>query len=143
MIEKNIKDFWDNKEFYKEKGIDHFKAKAREYYSEEFMNKYSKWSDDLKELNIVIRTYLLKQNLSEQYIEAMTYDWFCTTINNHIEEWITVNKDITRNDITIITEKLIADYIAICLTKFSKNAFTISTLLDSIKKVVIINNVKQ
>ena len=135
-VEKEIVDFWDNKELYKSKGI--LKEKAREYYSEEFMNKYSKWSENLFELNKVIKAHLEGQNFPMQYWSEMSYDWFCSRINDLIEEWITVNNDILFADISLITEKLIGDFLSECIMKYKENAFKISALLESIKRVVMI-----
>jgi hypothetical protein len=132
--EKNIVDFWDNKHYYKTPEL--LKEKAREYYTEEFVNGYSKWSDNVRELNVAIKTHLQSKQFPMQHFEEMPYDWFCKNINKLIEDWITANKDIQISDISIIMEKLIADYIAICLNKYKENAYTISTLLDSIKNVV-------
>lgn len=134
--EKNIVDFWDNKHFYTTPEL--LKEKAREYYTEEFINSYSKWSNNLIGLNSAIREHLQSKQFPMQHFEEMKYDWFCENINKQIADWITVNKDITIADLAIITEKLIADYIAICLTKYSENAYTISSLLDSIKNAVIL-----
>lgn len=140
--EKLIIDFWDNIELYKSNGIDTFKQKAREFYSEEFMNKYTKWSDNLSELNKTMIAHMTAGNFPMQFWEEMSYDWFCTKINALIEEWITVNKDITIADISIITQKLIADYIATRMSEFTKKAYTITSLLESIKKPIMMVNKK-
>ena len=134
--EKKIEDFWENKQYYKEPEL--LKEKAREFYTEEFINSYDKWSSNLKELNNAIRVHLESKNFPMKYWEEIKYDWFCKNVNNLIQEWITVNKDITLSDIPIITEKLIADYIAICLTKFNDNVYTLDSLTSSIKNAVIV-----
>lgn len=138
-VEKNILDFWDNKELYKGKGVDILKNKAREYYSEEFMNQYAKWSETVSTLNSTIKTHLESKQFPIKYWKEMSYDWFCSRINNLIEEWITTNNDIILADFPIIVEKLIADYISIIITEYSKNAYSLNTLLESVKKAVIIN----
>jgi len=134
--EKKIVDFWDNKHYYKTPEL--LKEKAREYYTEEFINNYSKWSQNVIELNVAIRTHLQSKNFPMQHYDEMKYDWFCENINKLIQDWITSNNDIMIADVSIIMEKLIADYIAICLAKYTENAYTINTLLDSIKKAVIL-----
>lgn len=134
--EGKIVDFWDNKHFYKTPEL--LKEKAREFYTEEFINNYAKWSANVTELNSLIRNHLDSKSFPMQYWEEMKYDWFCENINKLIQEWITVNDDIILADIPIITEKLIADYIAICLTKFTEQQYTIASLIESIKRVVVL-----
>lgn len=134
--EKKIVDFWENKQYYNTPEL--LKEKAREFYTEEFINNYSKWSANLSELNDVIKIHLQSNQFPMHYWEEMSYDYFCENINKLINEWITVNNDILLADIPLITEKLISDYIAICLTKYDENLYTTKSLLDSIKNAVII-----
>lgn len=134
--EANIIDFWENKHYYKTPQL--LKEKAREFYTEEFINNYSKWSQNVIGLNEAIRAHLQSKNFPMQHCDEMKYDWFCENMNRLIDEWITANGDILVADISIILEKLIADYIAICLSKYTENAHTISTLIDSIKNAFIV-----
>jgi len=134
--DKKIVDFWDNKQYYKTPEL--LKEKAREFYTEEFINNYDKWSANVNELNNAIKSHLIHIQFPMQYWKEMKYDWFCESINKLIQEWITFNNDILLADIPIITEKLIADYIAICVDKYMENKYTINSLLDSIKTPVMI-----
>jgi len=134
--EGNIVDFWDNKHYYTTPEL--LKEKAREFYTEEFIDNYAKWAGNLAELNTDIKTHLESKNFPMAYWEEMKYDWFCENINQLIHEWITINSDIILADIPIITEKLIADYIAICLTKFAEQQYTIGALVESIKRAIVI-----
>lgn len=133
-MEKNIVDFWDNKHLYTDANV--LKAKAREFYTEEFINNYSKWSQNLNDLNDMVKNHMASKNFPMNFWSEMTYDWFCTNINDRIAEWITGNGDITIKDLDIIVEKLIADFIAVQLTEYNEKAYTINALMASIKKCV-------
>ena len=135
--EKQIIDFWENKHLYLD-DTNLMKSKAREYYTEEFINDYSKWSKNVLELNTIISTHMEEKKFPMKFWKEMSFDWFCKTINNLIEEWIINNKDITLHDVNVIMEKLIADYISIQLTEYEQHANGINELMESIKRVVMI-----
>ena len=134
--ENKIVDFWENKDYYKETNV--LLEKARIFYTDDFINNYEKWSANLKDLNNAIRVHLESKHFPMRFWSEMTYDWFCKNINKLIQEWITVNNDIVLQDIPIITEKMIADYIAICIKNAHDNEYTIASLVDSIKRTVVL-----
>ena len=133
--EKQILDFWENKHIYKTSGV--LTEKSEEFYRDEFINNYAKWSQNVKELNVTIKEHLEFRGFPMKYWEEMKYDWFCQQVIDLIAEWIKVNQDIMPQDVLIITEKLIADYIAICINKYNEHAYTINALLDSVKTIVM------
>lgn len=133
--ESGIKDFWENKNLYKKNGM--LLERAKEFYSNEFINEYSKWKENLEGINQIIKDYLFQRNFPQRCWEDMKYDWFAKKVIDLIEEWIKVNEDITPNDIRIITEKLIQDYINIMLHNYMEHANSINGLMESIKKVVV------
>lgn len=133
---RDILDFWENKQYYKTPEV--LKAKAREFYTEEFINNYSKWADNVKTLNETMEKYFMEKHFPMKHWEVMPYNWFCEKMNALVEEWISANSDILVEDVPIILEKLIADYISVIITNYQKHAYSINTLLDSIKNTVVL-----
>ena len=136
MGDKSIKDFWQQKDNYND--INVLKQKMEEYYTDEFINNYDRWSSNLKELNDIIYTFLEKDNFPIKFIKKIKYDWFCKNIIENIKDWIDIHEDIYPEDINIITENMISDHVAICMEQYEKTYYTVPNLLDSIKKSIII-----
>lgn len=133
---RDILDFWENKQYYKTPEV--LKEKAREFYTEEFINNYSKWADNVKTLNETMEKYFIEKHFPMKHWEVMPYDWFCEKMNGLIAEWIDANSNIAVEDVPIILEKLIADYISVIITNYQKHAYSINTLLDSVKNIVML-----
>lgn len=133
---RDILDFWENKQYYKTPEV--LKEKAREFYTEEFINNYSKWADNVKTLNETMEKYFIEKHFPMKHWEVMPYDWFCEKMNGLIAEWIDANSNIAVEDVSIILEKLIADYISVIITNYQKHAYSINTLLDSVKNIVML-----
>jgi hypothetical protein len=134
MKENNISDFWQ---------IDQSKLNtkqilkyAREYYTDGFINNYPYWLDHVEELNKAIKGYMtVNMNMTEDSYEDMSFDWFCKTVIDMITEWITENGKITRADINVVTEQLVAEYVAKMMEILKSKIFTIPSILDSIRKL--------
>ncbi len=136
MSKQNIADFWVNKEFYKTK--EELKQYAREFYTEDFISNYDKWVGNIKDLNEMMYRHLSKSDFDLKIWEEMPFDYFCKNINQLIEDWIETKGDITPFDITTITQKLIQDYTKIQYDNIMKQRNSISSIMNSIKKIVIL-----
>lgn len=132
---KEIDNFWhlDHSIMTKEQLME----TAREYYKEDFINNYSKWSNNLKLFNKLIYDHIVQHGFRSDLYEEMSYDWFCKNIIDMICEWIDVNGGIKSPDINIITERLASDYSAIQLKKHNDALFTIESIMASIKKMKV------
>jgi len=133
---ENIKLFWEYKKQYTNK--EDLKKFAREFYTEDFIASYSKWKENLKELNTIIVNHLKDVQFDMSFWTELTFDEFCKNINNLIENWIETNGNISPKDIVSITETLIQDYINKIIDDMYDKKYTISNLLESIKKLVIL-----
>lgn len=135
--EYSISDFWNYKSNF-ENNIDDLKKYAREYYTSDFIVNFTKWKKNLAELNDMLLKHIKEINFPIHYWQEMSFDYFCENINLLIEKHIEKHKNIQPIDITDITKILVNNYIKeqndIAIEKY----YTVSSLLESIKKIVII-----
>jgi uncharacterized alkaline shock family protein YloU len=127
----NIQDFWSNKKFYLNKEA--LMTGAREHFTEDFIANYTKWKQNLLELNESMHDYLVSVDFEMIYWYNLSYDNICKNINNHIEEWINANNNIELKDIDLIVQYVVDDHITEILENMNKKKYSIPSLLQSIK----------
>lgn len=132
----NILDFWD---FKSENDLtpEELKKYALEYYTEDFISNYSKWKNNITEINELMRLQLESKNIDLNYWEDMSFDYFCKHMLQYIEEWITENNDIEPKNITSISERLLNTYIYTQLQSMDEKKYSLPKLLASIVKPII------
>lgn len=135
MEQDEILNFWENLHLYT--STEMIKEKALKYYTDDFINNYSKWTENVAYINNEIKSHLESLNFPIKYWEPITYDGFCKHINDLMQEWITANNGIIPEDILIIQEKMLTDNIAKAITNFQSQAYSINNVLDSIKIAII------
>lgn len=135
-----IKDFWNNK--YNYSTTEQLLEKIAEYYRADFIENYSKWKLNVDELNKDAFQQLQEIGMPESHWQPMNYDTFCSTVIELITEWINANKDISRQNIKVILEKLFAELLARHLKVWEDNMYTMESLLKSTQKLVLIHDVK-
>lgn len=132
-----ILDFWSNKMYYSEEELI---PKMTEYYRADFIENYAKWKKHLDDLNEDAIFQLKEVGMPEKFWEPLQYDNFCQNFIDLMEEWIKVNKDITRHNIKVIYQKLFTEFLGKHLKLWEENMYTMDSLMDSIKKTVIIKS---
>lgn len=135
-----IKDFWNSK--YNYSSPEELLEKITEYYRADFIENYSKWKKNVDELNEDALHQLQEVGMPDSHWEPMNYDTFCSTVIELITEWINANKDISRQNMKVILEKLFSELLARHLKVWQDNMYTMESLLKSIQKTVIIHDAK-
>jgi len=128
-----ILDFWSNKHNYRQEEL---VEKITEYYRADFIENYTKWKKNLDDLNEDAIYQLKEVGMPEKFWTPLLYDEFLNNCLELFKEWITVNKDITRNDIKLIYQKLFTEFLGKHLKVWEDNMYTMDSLLESVKKVV-------
>lgn len=128
-----ILDFWSNKHNYKQEELS---QKITEYYRADFIENYTKWKKNLDELNEDAIYQLQEVGMPQKFWTPLEYDQFCQDCIDLIHEWIKVNKDITRQDIKLIYQKLFTEFLGKHLKVWEDNMYTMDSLLQSVKKIV-------
>lgn len=136
-MENDIINFWKHKNKYPYNDIEKLKSDIRDFYTNEFIENFSKWNIILSETNDMINEFFIDNYPLTKYTN-MSFDYFCKNINKLIEEWITEHKDIYPTDIALITQQLINQYTLELINTIEpeQHQHTIKTILNSIKKVV-------
>lgn len=137
-IEKNwvyINEFWENKYLYIKQGK--LAEKAKEFYTEDFINNYERWKNIVEDYNKDIKDYLLMYSFPSEQIEYMSFDFFCKTVISLIEEFININGDIIKEDLEIVIQKVAEEHISNLLNNYKQKTITLNLLMDSIKKFAI------
>lgn len=139
-MENEILNFWKHKNKYPYDDIEKLKSDIRDFYTNEFVENFSKWNGILLETNTMINEFFIDTYPLIKYTD-MTFNYFCQTINELIENWINENNDIQPADIAIVTQQLINKYVIELTSNITNNEqaqknYAITTLLNSIKKVV-------
>lgn len=131
-----ILNFWENK--YNYTTPEQLIEKITEYYRADFIENYSKWKKNVDDFNADGLHQMLEVGMPEKLWQPMLYDEFCQGIIDIITEWIKVNKDIKREDIKVMIEKLFTEFLGKHLKIWQDNMYTMDSLLQSVQKVVFI-----
>ena len=87
----------------------------------------------------MIYRYTLKNTFNLDLTwENMSFDYFCENINLLIEKWIDEHDEFNPKDMINITEQLMNQYSLIQYNINIKQRNSLSSIINSIKKIVII-----
>jgi protein-arginine kinase len=108
--------------------------KAKEYFAEDFIENYSMWSEDIKDVNLYVKCTLEDANLPTDKFISLSFDDCCKRIIELITNKINENGEVTTDDIKIISAQLGKElYFQNCLF-IENHLFTIKSLKESINK---------
>lgn len=130
-----VEDFWqlDQSLMTKENLI----KTAKEYYSEDFIEDYDKWKENLKQVNEGAYDAIKHIVPKDKYIE-LTFDDLCSNILKKIEDNIIKFGVLSYTDIISITDSIYYDAMEKSVNEWENNKNSLNNLMDSIKKVVAI-----
>lgn len=138
---KQISDFWKLKNSIGFNSKKELKETLREYYTDDFIDKASNWLESVKDINSFIVDAMEKIIDIKDY-EPMTFNYFCKTLMELIDQFIDENDDIKEMDVAKCTENLMNKYIFEQVHSITSKKYTISNLMTSIGQIKY-NQVKE
>lgn len=134
MNMSEIQDFWALDQSLMQK--DKIKEKCREYYTEDFINNYSKWKSNVQHINEDVKVGLTGIVPLDQYID-ISFDHFCSRILELLEEHIELKGRIDGSDIMPLCRKLIEEHCNKLIVDWTRKKNSIDAIIQNIKKIVI------
>jgi len=129
-----INDFWSLDQTTMDK--DRIKEKCVEHYTEDFINNYGKWKNNLIVFNDVIKAGLTGLIPADKYIN-MEFDFFCKEIIDMFKEHIDTFGRLQPEDIYPISVRLQERHYHNILQQTNVQHSNIASIVAQIKKFVI------
>lgn len=128
-----IIDFWENVHLFKDTKT--LKEKAREYYTEDFISDYAKWKKNLSTFNSLVYEDMLDNDMDPSVWEDMSFDTFCRSVNDGIEQVIEANGTIAPTDVTNVLNDMRVNHLYAMLEATNHKRFTLGSVMQSLKTV--------
>lgn len=125
-----ITEFWMNKEHFNKAEL---KDKALMYYTEEFIENYERWKDNLDNLNETAKQIFADFGYSNDFWVDIKYNDFVKNVNELLSHIIDTTGDIFPEDMVDITTSIVNDHLLYLENIANQNKFTVSSILNSIK----------
>jgi hypothetical protein len=132
---KEIQEFWSIDQSMLSK--DKIKEKIQEYYGDDFINNYTKWKNNIKEIDTYIIQYLRQNNYDITTYKLMEFDYFCKKTINYMCQSVDINNILVPTDVLVILEKIGVEFLNEYLETYDIKKYTISNLLKSIQKIKV------
>ena len=126
-----VEDFWklDQTKMNKDEIIKSVKF----HYSEDFVNNYEMWNEQLKITNNSILEELF--DIPKEFYKPILFDDMCKYIINDMEEIILYNGLITAKDAYTIIDKLYYDAIGNTIDLYYEEQNSVKSLINNFNKI--------
>jgi hypothetical protein len=125
------KDFWDLDQSLMDK--EKIALKAKEHFSDEFIENYSEWKKRIQIMNDTIKAHL--PDIPEEEFKPMEFDEFCQSILGAIDGIINKFGRFYTTDIPLMTTELGNSYAEKQLEAWNKKTYSVDGILNAVKKL--------
>jgi hypothetical protein len=129
-----IQDFWTLDQTKMDKAK--IKQKCREYYTDDFINNYTKWRGNVDHMNSDVKSSISNIIPIDKYVD-ITFDQWCGRILELFDNFIELHGKLGPENVTPQCRVLIEEHCTELIKDWSLQQKSVASILESVKKVII------